>query len=111
MENDWVVLLTFVGLTLMGMFGIAWRFRARAARRLLAALEFHAQREMAQERPQTISVSGKVRHRPGSSKDALDRGEEARRKPAARFSAPPLPADLRARKRRSVSSFRGLKGE
>ena len=54
MVNDWILLLAFAGLTLMGTSGIAWRSRARATRRLLAALESHAQREMAQERARQV---------------------------------------------------------
>jgi len=37
-------------IALMGMFTFAWRSRARAVRRLLAALESYADREIAQER-------------------------------------------------------------
>jgi hypothetical protein len=48
MENHWVV-LAYAGLALMGMLGIAWRFRARAARRWRRVLESYAQQEISQE--------------------------------------------------------------
>jgi len=50
MDNTWMMTLALTILTLMGMFTFAWRSRARAVRRLLAALESYADREIAQER-------------------------------------------------------------
>jgi hypothetical protein len=50
MENPWVVPLTATGVALMGMFAIAWRSRARALARRLAALNSYAERELTRER-------------------------------------------------------------
>jgi len=50
MDNTWMMTLALTILALMGMFTFAWRSRARAVRRLLAALESYADREIAQER-------------------------------------------------------------
>jgi hypothetical protein len=50
MENDWIVPVTAVALALMGMLGIAWRYRVRAAKRWLSALDAYADREIAQQR-------------------------------------------------------------
>jgi hypothetical protein len=50
MENHWVVPLAAIGSALVGMFAIAWRFRARALARRLAALNSYAERQISQER-------------------------------------------------------------
>jgi len=50
MDNTGMMTLALTILALMGMFTFAWRSRARAVRRLLAALESYADREIAQER-------------------------------------------------------------
>jgi hypothetical protein len=47
MENYWFALVAGVALALTGVFGLAWRFRARAVQRWLAALDAFAQRELA----------------------------------------------------------------
>jgi hypothetical protein len=50
MENHWVVPLAATGIALSGMLAIAWRLRARALARRLAALDSYAKREITQER-------------------------------------------------------------
>ena len=47
MENYWLALAAGVALALTGVFGLAWRFRARAVRRWLTALDAFARREIA----------------------------------------------------------------
>jgi hypothetical protein len=72
MENHWVVPLAAIGIAVMGMFAIAWRSRARALARRLAALNSYAERQITQERrrkallqaksfPTIVRVPGKVR--------------------------------------------------
>ena len=50
MENHWVVPVATTGSVLVGMFAIAWRSRARALARRLAALNSYAERQISQER-------------------------------------------------------------
>ncbi len=51
MENNGVaVLLGVVACVLSAMLGIVWLSRARAARRFLAAVDAHAEREIDRER-------------------------------------------------------------
>ena len=50
MENDWVVPVAVAALALAGLLGLAWRFRARAVRRWLTALDNYAERELARHR-------------------------------------------------------------
>jgi hypothetical protein len=77
MENHWVAPLAGAALALAGLFGIAWRFRARAVRRRLTALAAYAEREIARERRRravrraqpfsaALGVSGAVRASPAS---------------------------------------------
>jgi hypothetical protein len=49
MENHWVVPLAATGIALMGMFAIAWRSRARALARRLAALNSYAEQQITRE--------------------------------------------------------------
>jgi hypothetical protein len=49
MDNFWIALMVAAAALAMA-FGLAWRFRARAAKRRLRALDAYADRERAQER-------------------------------------------------------------
>ncbi len=49
MENYWVAPAAAAALALTGMFFIAWRFRAHAVKRRLAALDAYAEREIARD--------------------------------------------------------------
>ena len=49
MDNYWIALMVAAAV-LATTFGLAWRVRARAAKRRLRALDAYADRELAQER-------------------------------------------------------------